>query len=79
MNTQCIQNVSHISMNICIHFVYKIKRTVVAKFCIQNVYKVCRNMVYITFCVHIFWSTKSVYHKNYVYNFIQNSTECIYR
>ena len=39
MYTKCIQNVYHISTNFCIHFVYKIKRTMAAKFCIQNVYK----------------------------------------
>ena len=38
MYTKCIQNVSHIS-TLYIHFVYKIKRTIAAKFCIQNVYK----------------------------------------
>ena len=32
-----MQNVSHISTNICIQFVYKIKRTMTAKICIQNV------------------------------------------
>ena len=39
MYTKCIQNVSHISRIFWIHFVYKIKRTTAAKFCIQNVYK----------------------------------------
>ena len=39
MYTKCIQNVYHIATNFCIHFVYKIKRTMAAKFCIQNVYK----------------------------------------
>ena len=28
-----------ISTNFCIHFIYKIKRTMPAKFCLQNVYK----------------------------------------
>ena len=32
-----IQNVYHIWTNVCIHFVYKIKRTMPAKFCMQNV------------------------------------------
>ena len=35
----CIQNVYHILANLCTHFVYKIKRTMPAKFYIQNVYK----------------------------------------
>ena len=39
MYTKCVQNVNHISTNFCIHFVNKIKRTMAAKFCIQNVYK----------------------------------------
>ena len=39
MYTKCIQNITHILTNLCIHFVYKIKRTMAAKFCIQNVYK----------------------------------------
>ena len=33
------QNVYHISRKFCIHFVFKIKRTMPAKFYIQNVYK----------------------------------------
>ena len=42
MHTKCIQNVYmqnayHILTNFCIHFVYKIKRTMPAKFFIQNV------------------------------------------
>ena len=36
--TRCIQNAFHISTNFGIHFVYKIKRTMIAKLCIQNVY-----------------------------------------
>ena len=34
-----IQNVYHILTSFCIYFVYKIKRTMSAKFCVQNVYK----------------------------------------
>ena len=37
MYTKCIQNITHTLANLCIHFVYKIKRTMAAKFCIQNV------------------------------------------
>ena len=36
MYMKCIQNVPHISANFCIHFVHKIKRTMAAKFCIQQ-------------------------------------------
>ena len=86
MYTRCIQNVSHISTNFCIHFVYKIKRNMAAKLYIQNVYKrlskcgihfVC---ILYTFCIHQFSSTKSVHHKNCiirnVYNvYIQNSNK----
>ena len=39
MYVKCVQNVSHISTDFCIHFGYKIKETMAAKFCIQNVYK----------------------------------------
>ena len=56
MYTKCIQNVSHISKNFCTHFVLKIKRTVAAKFCIQNAHKSLKNVGYIlyTFCMHQF-------------------------
>ena len=57
MYTKCIQNVYQILTNFCIHFVYKIKRTMAAAFCIQNVF--CGNVGYIlytnilyTFCIH---------------------------
>ena len=36
MYTKCTQNVYHISTSFCIHFVYKIKRTIPAEFCTQN-------------------------------------------
>ena len=43
MYTKCIQNLSKMYttfwQNFFIHFVYKIRRTMPAKFCIQNVYK----------------------------------------
>ena len=39
MYTKCIQNVSHILTNFCIHFVYKTKISFAANFFIQNVYK----------------------------------------
>ena len=60
MYTKCIQNVSHISTNFSIHFVYKIIRTMAVKFCIQSVYKSLSkcgiHFVYIldTFCIHQF-------------------------
>ena len=58
MYTKCTQNVYSISENFCIHFVYKIKRTMAAKFCIPIVYKslskcwihfVCKHFVYILY------------------------------
>ena len=65
MYTKCIQNVYHIFANLCIDFVCKIKRTMPAKFYIQNLYKslskcgihfvyilylkVCQNMGYILY------------------------------
>ena len=39
MYTKFKQNVYHVLTNFFIHFVYKIRRTMPAKFCIQNVYK----------------------------------------
>ena len=53
MYTRCIQqNVFHISTNFCIHFVYKIKRAMVVKIFIQNVYKSFVEM-WDTFCIHL--------------------------
>ena len=53
MYTKCIQNnVYHISTNFCIHFVYKIKRTMAPKFCIQNVQKFVQ--MWDTFCLQTF-------------------------
>ena len=45
-------NVSHISTNFCIHYVYNTKRTMIAKFFIQNV---CKSFVEMwdTFCIHL--------------------------
>ena len=37
--TKCMQIAYRILINFCIYFVYKIKRTTPAKFCIQSVYK----------------------------------------
>ena len=62
-------NVYHILASFCIHFVNKIKRTMSAKFCVQNVYKslskcrihfVYKHFVYITKCIQKFveiWDT----------------------
>ena len=53
MYTKYIQNLYHIFTNVGIHFLYKIKRTMPAKFCIQNVCKMytkfCRNVGYILY------------------------------
>ena len=82
MCTKYIQNVYHISTNFCVHFVYKIKRIMADKFCIQNLYKSLSkcgiHFVYKHFVYILYWSTRSadLHHKNYVYNlytkFIQN-------
>ena len=82
--TKCIENLSHILTKFCIHFILytKIKRTMAAKLCKQNINKSLLEcgmyfayILYI-FCIHQFWSTKSVYHKNHAYilftKFIQN-------
>ena len=82
---KCIQNVYHISANFCIYFVYKIKRTMTAKFCKQMYTKVCwnvgfilyTNMLYI-FCIHQFLSTKSIHNKHYVYNFYTKFIQNVY-
>ena len=124
-----MQIVYRILINFCIYFVYKIKRTTPAKFCIQSVYKslskcgihfvykhflyilytkvcpnmgyilytfcihfeykmytnVCRNVRYVlytnilcTFCIHQFWSTESLHHKHYVYNFYTKIIQNVY-
>ena len=50
----------HISSNFCIHAIYKIKRTMPAKFCIQMFPKICRNVesilctILYTFCIQKF-------------------------
>ena len=65
-------NVSHISTNFFIHYVYNTKRTMIAKFFIQNVCKSLSkcgiHFVYIlyTFFIHKSWSTISSHNKNYV-------------
>ena len=43
----CIQNVSHISTNFCIHFVYKMYTKCIQNVCIQNVSHISTN-----FCIH---------------------------
>ena len=42
--------------------------------------KVCRDVGYILymFCIYQFWSTKSVHHKNYVYNLYIKSIQNVY-
>ena len=80
MYTKFLENVSHILTNLCISFVYKIKRTVAAKICIQNVYIQKSIEMWDTFCVHLvynlyvhqFWSTDSEHHENYYTMCIQN-------
>ena len=78
MYIKCIKNVFiHSSTNFCIYFVCKIK-TMAAKNCIQNIYKIlskCRIHFFIeTFCIilYILYTNiliyKNVHHKNYVYN-----------
>ena len=57
MYTIYIQNVSHISTNFCIHYVYNTKRTMIAKFFIQNVCKSlskCGILLY-TSCIHFLY------------------------
>ena len=83
--TKYIQNISHILTNFFIYFVYKIKRTTAANFCIQMYWKVCQNVGYTlytnilyTFCIHQFWFTKSLHHKNYVYNSYINFMQNVY-
>ena len=80
MYTKYIQNVSHIPTNVFIHFVYKVKRTMAAELCIQNVNKSLSNMGYILYTsfIHQFCSTKSVHHKNYIYNLYTKLIQNVY-
>ena len=90
MYTKCIQNVCmqnayHILTNFCIHFVYKIKRTMPAKFFIQNVYKSLlkcgiyfHTYILYTFCIHQFWSTIFTILNPQLYNFYKTFTQNIY-
>ena len=55
MYARCLQNVSQISINFCMHFVYKIKRTMAAKICIQNVYLQKFIEMWDTFCIHLLY------------------------
>ena len=78
----CIQNVyksfskwyTFCMQTFCIHFVY-ILYTKLRKVCRYVEYMLHANISYI-FCIHQFWSIKSLHHKHYVYNvyarFIQN-------
>ena len=78
----CIQNVYKMYTTFRQAFVYilytKSKELCQLNFVYKMYTKVCWNVGYIlyTFCIHQFWSTKSVHHKHYVYNlytkFIQN-------
>ena len=78
MYTRCIQNVSHISTNFSIHFVYKIKRTMAVKIRIQNVYK-SLSKCGIHF-VYINSDLQKVYIlKNYVYNLYTKYMQNVYK
>ena len=86
MYTRCIQNVSHILTNFCIHFVYKIKRIMAAKFCKQIVYKgLLKCGIHFVYIVYISSDLQKVYiirtmcticiqnsYKMYTNNCIQN-------
>ena len=77
MYTKCIQNVSHILANFCIHFVAKLwQLNFLCKICAN----VCRNAGYnlYTFFRHHFSSTKSIYHKNCVYNLFKKFIRNVY-
>ena len=82
--TECIQNIYHISTDICIPFVYKIKRNMPAKFCIQKYTKCIQKFVEMwytfctqTFCTHFVYinsELQKVYLINIMYTIcIQNS------
>ena len=77
MYTKCIQNVSHILANFCIHFVAKFwQLNFLCKICAN----VCRNAGYnlYTFFRHHFSSTKSIHHKNCVYNLFKKFIPNVY-
>ena len=72
----CIQNVYKSLLKCGIHFVYILYTKCIQEFVeIPMGYILYRNIL-CTFCIHQFWSTKSVHHRHYVYNlytkFIQN-------
>ena len=87
MYAKCIQNVYHISTNFCIHFVYKIKRTMATQFCIQNVYKslskceihfVYKHFVYILYTSILIYK-KCTSKKLCIQFAYKIHTECIYK
>ena len=61
-----MQNVYHISANFHIHFAYKIKRTLPAKFCIQNAYIQKFVKIWNTFCIHFVCKSLSKCGKHFV-------------
>ena len=49
MYTKCIENIYPLSTNFFIHFEYKIKRTMAAKFCIQNLDKRMKYVIHFVY------------------------------
>ena len=86
MYIKCIQNVYHISKNFCIHFLYKIRRTIAAKFCIKCIQKFVE--MWDTFCIQTFYiyfvyissDLQKVYIIKLCMQFVYKiHTECIYK
>ena len=83
MYTTCIQNVYHISINLCIHFVYKIKRTIPPKFCVrkcmQKFVKIWYTSCIQTFCIYFICKSLSKCEIYFVYKyFVSSYTFCIH-
>ena len=86
----CIQNVYNMYTTFQQTFVYILYTKLEEPWQLNSVYKVyvkvCWNVGYIfytyllyTFCIHWFWSTKSVHHKNYVYNLYTKFMQNVYK
>ena len=70
----CIRNLSNILTSFCIHFVYKIKRTMPTKLCIytkcrQKFVELWDTFCIQTFCIHFVYKSLSKCWMHFVYKF----------
>ena len=85
MYAKCTQNVYKM-YPIFRHYIYilytKLKELLQLNFVYKMYTKVCWNVgnILYTFCIHQFWSTKSIHHKKLWIQFVYKiQTECIYK